>query len=35
MSSVLISAQFPEPGNPATMLTLDVAPSQAGMVLFL
>lgn len=27
MSAVLISAKSPEPGNPATMLTLDVAPS--------
>lgn len=33
MSTVLISAQFPEPGNAATMLTLDVAPSQPGMIL--
>lgn len=35
MSAALISARFPEPGNPATVLTLDVAPSLQGPVLFL
>jgi len=34
MSAVLAGASFPEPGNSATMLTLDVASSQPGMNFF-
>lgn len=35
MAAAIITAYFVEPESLATMLTLDVAPSQQGMVLFL